>query len=141
MIMSQTTAYALRIVGELARLGVGTRLLTRELATRTGLPRDYTAKVVQSLRKIGVVDTLRGRGGGVCLGDCRDRSIWSLILECEGTRKATSCILADHGCDREAPCLLHGIWSEHRARLVRGLQAILIKDLASATVSKRLAGR
>ena len=131
MIISQTTAYALRIVCELAALPAEERLEIRELAELTGLRREYAAKVVQSLRRIGIVNTRRGRGGGVCLRNCDDQSLWSLILKFENVRKTTLCFLGHHKCGEEKHCHMHTLWSDIRERLVAGLKAMRIKDFAT----------
>lgn len=65
MQMSLHTDYALRV---LLALGATREQMTiDEIAARYAISRNHLAKVVQALQGEGLVDTLRGRGGGMRL--------------------------------------------------------------------------
>lgn len=64
--LSQTNEYALRAAVSLARQAPRS-LTTDELARLTGVPRDYLAKILQQLRRAGIVVSRRGLRGGFAL--------------------------------------------------------------------------
>ncbi|VAX39630.1 Rrf2 family transcriptional regulator [hydrothermal vent metagenome] len=64
--LSQTVEYALRAVVILAHRSPAP-LTTTQIAEATQVPQPYLAKVMQSLRKEGVVNSQRGVGGGITL--------------------------------------------------------------------------
>jgi Rrf2 family nitric oxide-sensitive transcriptional repressor len=68
MIFSQTVEYALRAAVWLADHDDGQT--TQEIAEATKVPPSYLAKVLQSLRRAGLVHAKRGVGGG-CSTSCR----------------------------------------------------------------------
>lgn len=64
--ISQTAEYALRAVVALAS-HPDEALVTQRLADLTKVPAGYLSKVLQSLRRSGLVDSQRGLGGGFTL--------------------------------------------------------------------------
>lgn len=63
---SQTVEYALRAVVHLASQSPRA-CTTEEIATTTRVPKAYLSKVLQSLRRGGIVHSQRGIGGGMTL--------------------------------------------------------------------------
>jgi Rrf2 family nitric oxide-sensitive transcriptional repressor len=65
-VISRAAEYALRIVLCLAK-GPGLPVASRGLAAVTGVPASYQAKLLQALRRAGIVEAHRGFGGGFVL--------------------------------------------------------------------------
>lgn len=63
---SQTVEYALRAMVQLASEAPDA-CTTKHIAEKTQVPGAYLAKVLQSMRKAGLVNSRRGVGGGVSL--------------------------------------------------------------------------
>jgi Rrf2 family protein len=63
---SQTVEYALRAVVHLAAQSPQAQT-TDQIAEATLVPKPYLSKVLQGLRRAGVVDSQRGVGGGIAL--------------------------------------------------------------------------
>lgn len=63
MILSRTIDYALRAAVALAYRH-GKPATTRELAADTQVPAPYLTKVLHSLSRAGIIDSMRGVGGG-----------------------------------------------------------------------------
>lgn len=63
MILSRTIDYALRAAVALA-FRHGKPATTRELAVDTQVPPAYLTKVLHSLSRAGIIDSIRGVGGG-----------------------------------------------------------------------------
>ena len=59
--------YGLRCLVALAREGKGGQLSISDIAEAEGLSIPYASKLLSSLRKVGLVDSVRGRGGGFCI--------------------------------------------------------------------------
>ena len=64
--LSQTTEYALRAIVWLANTA-GEPQTTEQIAKATQVPTDYLSKVLQSLRRGGLVTAQRGKHGGFLL--------------------------------------------------------------------------
>lgn len=63
---SQTVEYALRAMVQLAVDSSG-QATTKDIAVKAKVPSAYLAKVLQSMRKGGLIHSRRGVGGGVTL--------------------------------------------------------------------------
>ncbi len=96
---SQTAEYALRAISVLAERAPSS-LTTERLAELTAVPQAYLSKVLQALRKAGVVQSQRGIGGGVSLAQKpEDVTILTIINAVDPIRRITECPigLAAHG--------------------------------------------
>lgn len=96
---SRTVEYALRAVAHLAYAAPDGRT-TEQLAEATKVPRAYLSKVLQGLRRAGVVRSQRGVGGGVALVKSpSDLTILEVVNAVEPIVRIHSCPLglASHG--------------------------------------------
>jgi Rrf2 family protein len=96
---SQTTEYALRAMSVLSSRSPAA-MTTDELAGATGVPPAYLSKVLQALRKAGVVRSQRGIGGGISLARAPSEiTILEIVNAVDPIRRITQCPLglAAHG--------------------------------------------
>ena len=78
MRVSKKAYYGLRSVAALARHGG--EFSVHELAKVEDMPEEYLHKVLQSLRKAGLVMAAKGQGGGYSLArDTADISVWDIV--------------------------------------------------------------
>jgi Rrf2 family protein len=76
---SQTVEYALRAMVQLAA-DAPQASTTRQIAAKTKVPSAYLAKVLQSMRRAGLIHSRRGVGGGVTLAhEPKDISLLEVI--------------------------------------------------------------
>lgn len=69
---STRDAYGLRAIVELARQEEGVPLQSREIAARQDIPQAYLDQLLVSLRRAGLVKSVRGAGGGYLLNQPAD---------------------------------------------------------------------
>ena len=96
---SQTAEYALRAMSVLAARSPRS-MTTEEIADATRVPPAYLSKVLQALRKAGIVQSQRGVGGGVSLIENPEQvTILQVINAVDPIRRITECPigLAAHG--------------------------------------------
>ncbi|MCA9134200.1 MAG: Rrf2 family transcriptional regulator [Planctomycetales bacterium] len=97
--LSQTVEYALRAMVQLTYVAPEA-CSTDALAEATQVPRAYLSKVLQGLRRAGIVHSRRGIGGGVCLAkQPAEITILEVVNAVEPIRRIASCplALASHG--------------------------------------------
>jgi Rrf2 family protein len=97
--ISQTVEYALRAVVHLASEAPAGRT-TDQVAKATRVPRAYLSKVLQSLRRAGLVHSQRGIGGGMTLTKSpAEVTILEVVNAVEPIQRILTCPLglAAHG--------------------------------------------
>lgn len=114
--ISMTSEYALRAMVLLAAQPAGRALLGKELAESAGIPANYLAKILVTLRNAGLVATIRGTGGGYLLQRPASGVRLSEIVELfEGSRVGCGCLLdRSKECNRQDSCTAHDVWREVR---------------------------
>lgn len=98
--LTQHSDYALRVLMHLA-LESPNGVAIPEIADAFGISQDHLTKVAGDLRKLGVIETQRGRGGGLKLAKpAGDISVGAVVRALEGfdvvecfDRKTNTCIL------------------------------------------------
>lgn len=138
MIYSATTEYAIRALSHIATLEPGERILARDLAEVTGIPRQFLGKILHRLARLDFLDSAKGRGGGfkfqkppgsVCVAD--------VVEAMEGSAGVKQCVLGLDACDDEQPCPMHDEWVGFRRTLQERVYAMTVSDLGRNLAAKR----
>jgi Rrf2 family protein len=110
--ISMTSEYALRAMVALAIQPPGRALLGRELAESAGVPANYLAKILLTLRNAGLVVTVRGTGGGYMLSKPATAVRLSEIVDLfAGGRVVGRCLLdRAKECTSADACSAHDTW-------------------------------
>jgi Rrf2 family protein len=98
-VFSQTVEYALRAVVHLASQAPGGQT-TEQIAAATLVPKAYLSKVLQELRRGGIVASQRGVGGGITLvREPKDLTILEVVNAVEPIVRIKTCPLglSTHG--------------------------------------------
>lgn len=131
--VSRTARYALRILGYLAARP-GERIPGEQIAGETGVPANYLSKIMNQLRKQGLVDAEKGWGGGFSLRKRTlrrpVREVLAIIDGAESTERR-ECLFGLPRCDDENPCPLHPYWERIREVYGEMLSEVRVRDLAT----------
>lgn len=131
VMLARTTEYAIRalVYIEIKRLK-GERPGFREIAKEIDSPEHFTAKIMQTLTRHGIVESAKGRGGGFFFTDAPTISIFSVIKAMEGERIFQRCGLGLKNCDDLHPCPLHNEYAGIRQAYLDLVTNTSISDLA-----------
>jgi Rrf2 family protein len=135
--LTTTSKYGLRVLVALVGTEGGGYVPGDDLAERTGVPRGYLAKVLQTLGTAGLVEAVRGRGGGYRLTRSADAvRLVDAVEAFEGVRTHPACLLGVHEvCSDDHPCSAHEAFREVRALYIEFLETTSIAQAASMEVS------
>lgn len=135
--ISQTVKYALRILGYLAD-HPGEWIQGEQIASSTGIPANYLSKILNQLRKRGIVSSQKGWGGGFFLEeDALTTPIAEVVELFDGKRVQDACVFGLGQCDSEDPCPLHPHWEAISKNYEAMLDAVTLRDLHTVTRRKR----
>ena len=131
--LSNTSKYAIRAVIYLAlyssrekRCGI------KEISEKLKLPTPFLGKILQILAKNGILESVKGPGGGFCLlKSPLDISVLAIVDIMDGPGTFTNCLIRTEPCSKNAPCSLHDKVSPYRDSLRKVLQTESIADIVS----------
>ena len=99
------------------------------ISERQKISLSYLEQLFGKLRRHGLVDSVRGPGGGYCLAKpLADISVAQIIRAVDEPIDATQC----HGqenCKDEGRCMTHDLWTQLNKRVFDFLQSVTLKDL------------
>lgn len=144
MLLSQTSRYALRAALHLAQAGPERPVPAEEIARALGVPRNYLSKTLHQLARAGVLESVRGPGGGFRLAaPTRTLSLQRIVAPVEPDLGARCCLLGRPTCSDARPCAVHARWRELADRIDAFLGGTSLADLAAedahSTVNRRRA--
>lgn len=129
MLLTRQGDYAIRTISYLAARP-GMLIPTKEIAQHQEIPEKYLIKIIQTLAKAGLVNTLRGSGGGVRLNKEPTKITLKEVVETiEGPILLNQCLSKPGACDRSAGCSSHVIWSKLQHMISNELEAITFDKL------------
>ena len=107
--LNQTAIYAVRAMGFLAKQDHEDPILSATIATDMNIPRNFLSKIINRLAQAGLVQAIRGRGGGVKLArpapDIFLFEVVGLFMKVDDYKK---CFMGLNTCD--GSCGLHLRW-------------------------------
>ena len=112
MLVSTRGRYALRILVDLAEHRAEAYVTLRELAERQEISEKYLESIVKELVRAGILEGLRGKGGGYRLGREPERiSVLEVLERMEGTLAPVACLEPEgKPCARAAACRTLPLW-------------------------------
>ena len=104
--------YALRSSLALAKLGTkGAPVSINSLSEQENISSVFLEQIFFKLRKAGIVNSIRGPGGGFCFAKPLSELTVKQILEAAGEDlEITFCDKSSDNCDRIGECLSHYVW-------------------------------
>lgn len=135
----RSTDMALRVLMRLAVAGESSPT-TREVAADMGVPYTHAAKVVAELQHRGLVETRRGRGGGLSLTEKgRGASVGGLVRSLEGEGDVADCEGVTP-CPLNTDCRLRGALRRAQEAFYASLDPLTVADMVAPPTGPLLLG-
>lgn len=142
MKLTRATNYAVRALVGISKCGAVRRAGLRTLAREMGAPPAFLGKVLQRLKRAGLLEGVRGAHGGYSLArDAEGMTVRDVVEAVEGRTSLAQCLeREDRGktkpCPRARTCGARRLWSRLEERLNKALESETIGLLAGGR-SKR----
>lgn len=129
MRLTRYTDYSLRVLMCLGVQDDGLATI-RQIAECYGMSRNHIMKVVFDLGRLGYIDTIRGKGGGIRLRrrPC-EINIGELIREMESDLNIVECFGPCNTCRIASTCVIRGALDEALAAFLSVLDGYTLADL------------
>ncbi|MGO9173419.1 MAG: Rrf2 family transcriptional regulator [Rhodomicrobium sp.] len=129
MLLSTKGRYAVMAMVEIAKQGDLKPLSLGDIAARLELSLAYLEQLFMKLRRRGLVQSVRGPGGGYVLGRNADTiSIGEIMAAVDEPFKMTRCD-SDAGCVATHRCSTHFLWDALGAHIEQFLAAATLGDV------------
>lgn len=143
MKLTRATNYAVRALVAVSKSGSVHRADLRTLASQMGAPTAFLGKVLQRLKRAGLLEGVRGAHGGYSLAKPAGKiTIRDVVEAIEGRTSLAACLARENGsgddpCPREDSCGARRLWSRLEERVNRALEAETIGRLANGRSSSK----
>lgn len=124
--------YALRAMVDLAIHSSEDPVPRQSISDRQDISADYVAQLFRQLREAGLVDAVKGPGGGYRLAlDPGRITAGDVVRAVEGPVAVVHCALADDDelCVRVDHCASHTLWVRLSSTITRFLDSVTLQDL------------
>lgn len=131
MLISTKGRYALRVLIELAGYDRQQLVTLQTIADSQQISEKYLESIIVVLSKAGLVDAVRGKGGGYRLArKPEDYTIGEILKLTEGTLAPVSCLDdTPNKCPRAAECKTLPMWEKLNTIIGNYLYSVTLKDL------------
>ena len=125
--------YGLRALIDLAEHhGSGAIIQAKDIAERQAIPKDYLALIMIDLRKAGLVESIRGPGGGYRLAHAPEEvTMGQALRSLDGPVTLLDCTtdLGFSQCSISLRCRMRNVWIEANRAVMAILDSTTIADL------------
>jgi Rrf2 family protein len=129
--LNKKTEYALIALRYVGQKPPGEWASVHEVSARFQIPLDMLAKIMQTLKRAGIVESVQGFGGGYALArDPYELSLSGFFdLFAERTALTDCCETHDETCERHGRCEIRGMMSALNERITRALCGLTLGDI------------
>ena len=133
MKMSTKGRYAVMAMIDIASQPTASPVSLAEIAERQDISQEYLEQLFGKLRKAGLVDSVRGPGGGYRLArPTEDIPVASIILAVDEPLRVTRCEGdAVDGCVKGERCCAHDLWSSLGRQMMYFLASTTLEDVVA----------
>ena len=102
-----------------------------QIASRQGMSESYLEQLFPKLRKAGLVESVRGAGGGYRLARSLESvSVGDILRAAEGDLIPVECVLtSDKECSREDSCVVKYVWKKVTDSINETVDNITLADM------------
>ncbi len=138
MRLSTRGRYALRAMIDLALHADEGPVLRSDIAERQEISAHYLEQLFVKLRKAGLLESVKGPGGGYILAKSADQiRAGDIIRAVEGPIALVHCVAPQQeaACHRVDRCITHLLWKRLSDRVAEVLDSVTLKELCDQGVN------
>lgn len=117
----------------------GNRVKIGDIVEKVGSPEAFTAKILSTLVKNNLIESLKGPYGGFFIQPDQIASIKviQIVSVIDGDTIFMGCILGLKECNAQEPCAMHSKFVKIRSELKKALESTNLLELANGIKSGR----
>jgi Rrf2 family iron-sulfur cluster assembly transcriptional regulator len=140
--LSTKGRYAVMAMTDLAGQGARTSrgaVALADIAERQQISLSYLEQLFSRLRRKGLVESVRGPGGGYRLArGAADTSVADVVMAVDEPLRTTRCAGREKGCMKQgARCATHDLWDQMGLQIESYLASVSLEDVAMGRLKSR----
>ena len=121
MKLSTKGRYGLKAMFQLSLNENNGPLPLRNIASKQNISEQYLEQLFSSLKKSGLVKSVRGAQGGYLLSkEAKDITVGDILIALEGPVSLSDCLLDDYVCENSSKCITKVVWE----RIKKGIEDV-----------------
>jgi Rrf2 family iron-sulfur cluster assembly transcriptional regulator len=137
VIFSKKCELALQAVLFLSVNNDGAYFTASGISKKLEMPKEFMAKILQSLASHSIVVSKKGKSGGFFIKKpLNEIRLIDIVAAIDGLEIFHKCVLGFEGCSVEKPCPLHNKWGKLRDMAYNMLSEETLLELRDKTVEK-----
>lgn len=101
----------------------------KEICAGINAPEPFTAKILQNLRKLDIINSTKGPNGGFFIERDKDIKLLEIVLAIDGNKIITECGLGIKECSELKPCPIHADFKPIRESLKQVLEKTSVRQV------------
>lgn len=119
--LSLSTKYALKALMCLAKNSSDDFVQVVDLSVEADVPGPYLSKIMKQLAIKGIVESRRGKNGGVRYPEKANHTFYDVCIALEDPIVTPGCFLSKSQCNSSTPCRAHSNWTKLRKEITKFL--------------------
>ena len=135
MKLSTRGRYGLKAMFDLALHSSDEPIPLRNIAERQDISEHYLEQLISSLRKAGLVKSVRGAYGGYILAKKpREITVGDVLRALEGPCGLVDCVLEVNAqkCSKYDDCITRTVWAKIRDSMIKTAEPITLEDMCNS---------
>ncbi|MFQ6067550.1 MAG: RrF2 family transcriptional regulator [bacterium] len=130
MKLTRGADYGMAAVLYLSQRSEDRRYSLDEISRATEIPEEFLRKIFQTLVKSGIINSFKGRGGGVSLARSpEDITVAEVIKPLEEEMGLVRCLRGNEPCPRSSECRASNFWRKTEENFLQILSRTTINDV------------
>ena len=130
MKMSTKGRYGVRLMIDLALHSGEGPVLLKDIAQRQGISEKYLWSLINPLKTVGLVRSIRGARGGYQLAkEPAEISLKDIMRVLEGPLCLVDCVENPSSCKRSPTCITRDVWCEASQGFMKTLEAMTLETM------------
>lgn len=132
MKLSTKGRYGVKAMLDLALHNSEGQIALKNIAERQEISENYLEQLFATLRKAGLVNSIRGSQGGYILSNTPENiTVGSILRALEGSLAPVECVLENDPacCNRADRCVTKNLWTKIRDSVNQVVDSITLQDL------------
>ena len=130
MKLSTKGRYGLKAMFQLAIYKNEGPVSLKTIASKQNISEQYLEQIFSSLKKSGLVKSVRGAQGGYLLGkEPKDITVGDILIVLEGPVSLSDCVLDEDVCENSGKCVTKVVWEKIKKGIDDVINSITLQDM------------